>query len=240
MGNSNSSSRSANASSRSINRNATNDIGRSASADQSRADQSRAEARKQRDLANQYFQQSKQAYSSNNHAEAKKYSQLGKKALTAANDLDGKASMAVYESKNHGVSASADNDGEIDLHGLYVREALALVKSTIIRCYDNPSLFQHGKNLRIIVGRGNHSQNGVAKIRPAVMEELGSMSIQVQTFEIDPRNEGVILVTVRSHSGQSTGAYNGQAHQQAANEEDPLKKIFNGLRRFANYVLRHL
>jgi DNA-nicking Smr family endonuclease len=58
-------------------------------------------------------------------------------------------------------------NGTIDLHGLYVKEALDEVEKAI----------SNGQRvgldeLRIITGKGNHSANKQAKIKPAVAEMM--------------------------------------------------------------------
>lgn len=53
--------------------------------------------------------------------------------------------------------------GTIDLHGLYVKEAIERTEGAI------SSAQQRGdQELRVIVGKGLHSQGHVAKIKPAV------------------------------------------------------------------------
>lgn len=53
--------------------------------------------------------------------------------------------------------------------------------------------------LRIIIGKGNHSANHIAKIGPAI-EEL--MSKEDLTAYLDPKNSGVLVVALQ---GQGTG-----------------------------------
>ena len=55
--------------------------------------------------------------------------------------------------------------GTIDLHGLYVKEAIEKTEEAI-------AAGQRGGQgeLRVIVGKGIHSQGHVAKIKPAVQE----------------------------------------------------------------------
>lgn len=51
----------------------------------------------------------------------------------------------------------------VDLHGLYVKEAIERTESAIASGQASGQ-----EELRVIVGKGIHSQGGVAKIRPAV------------------------------------------------------------------------
>jgi DNA-nicking Smr family endonuclease len=53
--------------------------------------------------------------------------------------------------------------GTIDLHGLYVKEAIERTEKAIADAQR-----QGTEELRVIVGKGIHSQGHVAKIKPAV------------------------------------------------------------------------
>jgi DNA-nicking Smr family endonuclease len=55
--------------------------------------------------------------------------------------------------------------GTIDLHGLYVKEAIERTESAIAQRQRSGQ-----DELRVIVGKGIHSQNHQAKIKPAVEE----------------------------------------------------------------------
>jgi len=83
--------------------------------------------------------------------------------------------------------------GELDLHGLYVKEAI----------YRADEAIQKAKNegqteIKFIVGKGLHSYGGVAKIKPAI-EEL--MERHRLTAEVDPSNSGVLIVKVNARTG---------------------------------------
>ena len=55
--------------------------------------------------------------------------------------------------------------GTIDLHGLYVKEAIERTESAISQAQASGQ-----GELRVIVGKGIHSQGHVARIKPAVEE----------------------------------------------------------------------
>lgn len=55
--------------------------------------------------------------------------------------------------------------GTIDLHGLYVKEAIERTESAIAESQRSGM-----EELRVIVGKGIHSQGGVGKIKPAVQD----------------------------------------------------------------------
>ncbi len=82
-------------------------------------------------------------------------------------------------------SATADESvpaGRVDLHGLRVEEALALVTREIDR-----SLLAGADRLEVIHGIGS------GRIREALHRHLAGMSA-VATFKVDPRNPGVTWV----------------------------------------------
>jgi len=78
-------------------------------------------------------------------------------------------SLMVYSSPLHTVAANeAENNkhsppGTIDLHGLYVKEAIERTETAIANAQRSGA-----EELRVIVGKGIHSQGHVAKIKPAV------------------------------------------------------------------------
>jgi len=72
-------------------------------------------------------------------------------------------------SLSHGIEANGTENnkhsppGTIDLHGLYVKEAIERTEAAIANAQR-----QGTDELRVIVGKGIHSQGHVAKIKPAV------------------------------------------------------------------------
>ncbi|KAJ6499355.1 hypothetical protein C8R45DRAFT_113563 [Mycena sanguinolenta] len=82
-----------------------------------------------------------------------------------------------------------DKDEEIDVHGLFITEALMKVENALEAAIRNGS-----KELRVIVGWGRHSRNG-PKLRPAVMGEMHKQGI---TCRIEMGNPGALIVTVPS------------------------------------------
>ncbi|ANB13871.1 hypothetical protein AWJ20_4822 [Sugiyamaella lignohabitans] len=90
---------------------------------------------------------------------------------------------------------------EIDLHGLYVKEAIQALDTRI-----RAGIQRHESHIKAIVGKGNHSANHVAKIKPAVEELCQTHGIR---HEIDPHNSGVIILHLDGQSGPAvnTGNY---------------------------------
>ncbi|KAI0028801.1 hypothetical protein K488DRAFT_57756, partial [Vararia minispora EC-137] len=76
----------------------------------------------------------------------------------------------------------------IDIHRLRVREAL---RQTEIAIRD--TLIAGGTQLRVIVGRGNHSQNKLPALKLALMAEMQSHHLNA---DVDPSNPGVLVVSL--------------------------------------------
>ncbi|KAJ7497242.1 hypothetical protein FB451DRAFT_1017531 [Mycena latifolia] len=93
--------------------------------------------------------------------------------------------MSCVEARN-----LSNQDGVIDVHGLFVPEAIKKVKTAL-----QEAILSDRKDVRVIVGRGLHSQNGRSKLRPAIMMEMERQSIPCQ---IQANNPGVLILTVPS------------------------------------------
>lgn len=87
--------------------------------------------------------------------------------------------------------------GEIDLHGLYVKEALERTDRAIQDAKEKGV-----SELRLIVGKGLHSSEGSAKIRPAI-EEL--MQKHCLLAALDAHNSGVLIVQINPDTRQQQG-----------------------------------
>ncbi|KAJ7084334.1 hypothetical protein B0H15DRAFT_784307 [Mycena belliarum] len=61
----------------------------------------------------------------------------------------------------------AYKDDTIDVHGLFIPEAMKKVNTALQK-----AIWDGRKMLRVIVGRGLHSQDGRPKLRPAIMMEM--------------------------------------------------------------------
>jgi len=76
--------------------------------------------------------------------------------------------------------------GEVDLHGLYVKESIAYTDQSIAE-----ARARGDKEIRLIVGKGIHSPNHAAKLKPAIEELMQKHNLSA---EIDPQNSGVLIV----------------------------------------------
>lgn len=82
---------------------------------------------------------------------------------------------------------------EIDLHGLFVEEAVEIVRARM-----QEERRRGGKGLWVIVGKGNHSEGGVAKLKPAVEKFCREEGLVVS---VDPRNEGRVWIALEGVDG---------------------------------------
>ncbi|CAG8604429.1 1502_t:CDS:2 [Acaulospora morrowiae] len=117
-------------------------------------------ASEQAKLRNDCFLQSQDAYKNKQGKKAKELSLKGKEHGRTMDQYNAKAVEIIFTANNE----NRPND-EIDLHGLFVKEALEKTKQKIEYCEK-----LNIDHLTIIVGRGNHSQDGIAKLKPAIAE----------------------------------------------------------------------
>ena len=144
------------------------------------------EAQKLRDKAGEEaklrgtcFDQSKKEFESGDKAKAKQLSEEGKKHGAQMEQYNKQAADAFFAAHNQG-----RDDYTIDLHGLYVEEALERLNQRFDKIGRKGTLV-------IIWGAGNHSEGGVRKIKPAVVEVLNKGGWK---FEDDTPNHGCCTV----------------------------------------------
>ncbi|KAH9993999.1 hypothetical protein BJV77DRAFT_961647 [Russula vinacea] len=96
----------------------------------------------------------------------------------AMEDLNKEAAKAFFNKNNKGRT-----DGMVDLHGLYVNEALEYAKQAL-----QSAILRNDKVVRFIVGKGLHAKDGKVKIRPALekycKEMLGYLSLNVDANKL--------------------------------------------------------
>lgn len=127
------------------------------------------------------FQQSHEAYSRREGALAKELSEKGKQHERTMEALNAEASAWIFRENN-----SDSKPGELDLHGLYVKEATSYSEKAIKEAR------QRGDSqIRFIVGKGLHSNGHVAKLKPALEDLTKQLNLPV---EVDPQNAGVLIV----------------------------------------------
>ncbi|QRV79472.1 hypothetical protein RhiJN_07487 [Ceratobasidium sp. AG-Ba] len=156
--------------------------------------QLRDRARDEGDAMAKAFDSSRVAYQRGNGAEAKQLSNEGKRHKAEMERLNQEASNWIFQQVN--MDSAPD---EIDLHGLYVKEAISKTESAIQAAQGRGDV-----QIRIIVGKGLHSEGQVAKLKPAIEELIVKYQLNAR---IDPRNAGVLLVQLggRGERGMDSG-----------------------------------
>ncbi|XP_064141998.1 NEDD4-binding protein 2 isoform X5 [Loxodonta africana] len=143
-------------------------------------DDYRAEAFLHQQKRMECYIKAKEAYRMGRKNVATFYAQQGslhERKMKEANHL---AAVEIFEK----VNASLLPENVLDLHGLRVDEAIAHLM-TVLQQKAEEFRQNGGKPyLSVITGRGNHSQGGVARIKPAVIKYLTSHSFRFS--EIKP------------------------------------------------------
>ncbi|GAA5891363.1 hypothetical protein JCM8208_002601 [Rhodotorula glutinis] len=156
------------------------------------------------DLMAKAFSASKQAYTAGDGASAHDLSVQGKEHQRNKDRYNDQAAAWIFNENN-----KVQPPGSIDLHGLYVQEAIEYTERAIA----------DGRNkgmpeLRVIVGKGNHSPSHVAKIKPAITD---LMQREHLTATLDPHNGGVLVVQLQ---GQGGGKGSGQFLRELEGSKD--------------------
>jgi dsDNA-specific endonuclease/ATPase MutS2 len=138
----------------------------------------RAKANQEGDAMARCFDQSHAAYEAGDGARAKQLSEEGKAHQREMERLNTQASEwifvgqsfslffvsgAVLISLNCAENNKDSKPGEIDLHGLYVKEAIRYTDQSI-----EEARRRGDSEIHLIVGKGLHSAGRVAKIKPAI------------------------------------------------------------------------
>ncbi|KAF4466086.1 nuclear WD PRL1 [Fusarium albosuccineum] len=169
-------------------------------------DLARAEAEKRNDC----FARSRQAYEGGDGAAAKELSNEGKAHAARMDDYNQQASDFIFRENN--ASGRVEPDA-IDLHGQFVEEAERILEERIRADQANGQT-----HLIAIVGKGNHSSGGVARIKSKVEELCQELGLQYRT---DEDNVGRIIINLQGgeplppghHGGHHGGQHGGQHHQ---------------------------
>ncbi|KAK0435992.1 hypothetical protein EV421DRAFT_1716245 [Armillaria borealis] len=141
----------------------------------------RARANKEGDEMERCFNESREVHSRGDRAAAKDLSKQGKNHKQKMEQLNKEASDCIYLENNRDC-----RPGEIDLHRLRVKEAIARTDAAL-----EEAKLRGDSEIRIIVGKGLHSEGGAAKVRPAIK---GLMRKYKLVAEFDPSNSGVLVV----------------------------------------------
>ncbi|KAG8741163.1 asparagine-linked glycosylation protein [Ceratobasidium sp. 428] len=153
--------------------------------------QLRSRAHEEGDAMAKAFDASHAAYEQGDGAEAKRLSDEGKRHKAEMERLNKEASDWIFQQVN--MDSAPD---ELDLHGLYVKEAIARTESAV-----QAAQSRGDSQIRIIVGKGLHSQGHAAKLKPAIEQLMVKYQLNAH---IDPQNTGVLVVQLGGH-GERVG-----------------------------------
>lgn len=173
--------------------------------------QLRNDARREGDLMAKCFDQSHSAYSHGDGSKAKQLSNEGHEHKSRMEQLNKEAADWIYVANNED-----SGPDEVDLHGLYTAEAITRTEQEVAQRQRRGD-----QTVRIIVGKGIHSKDHVAHIKPAIEDLMRKYNLQAH---LDPKNSGVLVVDL---TGKATGAFGrdaggftrGLAQQASGNEE---------------------
>ncbi|CAK7903380.1 hypothetical protein CAAN1_07S07162 [[Candida] anglica] len=152
-------------------------------------------------------QQSQAAFKSGDKSRAHDLSEESKKFLSQAEGYNRQAAEYVFRENN------ADSAGdEIDLHGLYVKEAEYILQNRL-----GAAIRSNQSHLRVIVGKGLHSSNGIAKLKPAIDQLCDECNLR---HRIDPKNTGVMIIDLENaQTSQIPNHWTAGAPQQQQSQQ---------------------
>ncbi|RVE76251.1 hypothetical protein OJAV_G00006570 [Oryzias javanicus] len=148
----------------------------------------RAEASLQRNRQLESFSKAAEAYKQGRKEVASFYAQQGHLHGQRMREANHRAAVHIFEK----VNSSLLPRNILDLHGLHVNEALEhlaqILQEKTAECAQGLCQPQ----LSVITGRGNHSQGGVARIRPAVIDYLTN-----KHYRFTEPKPGLVLVSLK-------------------------------------------
>lgn len=126
--------------------------------------------------AHEFKEKAKRCYDSGDKAGAHAASVKGKELMAASDRLHQAAAETIFQYRN-----GKKPKTYIDLHGLFVDEALRYLTKRM-------DSLKKG-DLEVVTGAGHHSENHVAKIKPAVIKLF-----QDRHLRFEPINAGDLKV----------------------------------------------
>jgi len=134
-------------------------------------------------LRSRALEQSQAAWAAGNKEESKRLSELGKAHGAKMEHFNKLASKSIFT--HHNDSSKSSTFSNIDLHGLFVNEALERAQAHLTACRKAQI-----KTTSFITGRGNRSTDGVPKIKIAILGMLKREGVDVDGTNT---NEGAVV-----------------------------------------------
>lgn len=125
---------------------------------------------------------SKRAYENKNHSLAKMYSKQANELKQKMEKANETAAKEIFENLN----PLGQSMQRIDLHGLYVNEAIKQLEKRI-----NLVKRHNLESLIVIVGQGKHSEDG-PRLKPAVIQFAQNRSF---SYELNTPNPGCVCLS---------------------------------------------
>ncbi|THH11836.1 hypothetical protein EW145_g368 [Phellinidium pouzarii] len=133
-------------------------------------------------LADREFQRAREAFESGDKAFAKQLKDSGMQHRSDMQNYHRMAAAEIFIHHNPEYHSNPNSRVKVDLHHLHVNEAKEFVEKHVELCRAGGL-----RRTEIICGRGNHSAGGVAKLRPAVIEYLGTQhDVVVDSHDTNP------------------------------------------------------
>lgn len=150
-----------------------------------KADRLREEAREKYDEARRLEYQARTAERERRFRQAFVLRREAEEADKRMHELDAKAERRYFQAHNHRTRGLEPDT--IDLHRLRKDEAVKRVEEAFWEV-----LKRNGRQLKVIVGKGKHSKDGVPALKPSIIQHMEGNKIpcRVQQF-----NDGVLVLT---------------------------------------------
>ncbi|KAF5835704.1 hypothetical protein DUNSADRAFT_6983 [Dunaliella salina] len=141
---------------------------------------------------NVFFQQANAAYNAGDGKAAAEFSRRGRQYGELAKQFRQASNEEAYKASNLGIR----NTFVMDLHGMHVTEAMALLERQMDAL--GRLVSPEGVLLKCITGWGAHSARGIALIKPAVLDWAKQKGCK---HFVEPGNDGVVIVHVTPNDG---------------------------------------
>ncbi|KAJ7720770.1 hypothetical protein B0H16DRAFT_1603805 [Mycena metata] len=159
---------------------AADNLSLSSDAVRERVAELRKQAAEEGDLMANAFAQSQTFRRDGFRLEARRLARQGREHQQTSEALNKTACDMIFK---------GEEPNEVDLHGLFVKEAELKVQEAVLAAEQRGDL-----EVRFIVGQGIHSSDG-PKLKPALVYFIGQMP--GRSVHADPRNAGVLVVPLR-------------------------------------------